>query len=131
MNETHIAELRNEINHLKNLLDCKGNEIRRLYEENTKAKKALTAEIELQQKTNEGKKRVYELRVAELIELYAVPDGDLGNAEPMKRANGEVQEWRRRGAGIFENLALDAVVDDLLGQIDALAKDSGFNGVNP
>lgn len=53
MNETHIAELRNEINHLKNLLDCKGNEIRRLYEENTKAKKALTAEIELQQKTNE------------------------------------------------------------------------------
>lgn len=52
-NETHITELRNEINHLKNLLDCKANEIRRLYDENVKLKKSMEAELELQSKTNE------------------------------------------------------------------------------
>lgn len=53
LNETHIGELRNEINHIKNLLDCKSNEIRRLYEENGKAKKSMEAELELQNKVNE------------------------------------------------------------------------------
>ena len=37
---------------MKNLLDCKSNEIRRLFEENGNLKKVTNAEIELQTKTN-------------------------------------------------------------------------------
>lgn len=32
LNEVHIGELKGEINHLKNLLDCKSAEIKRLFE---------------------------------------------------------------------------------------------------
>lgn len=46
MNETFIDELRSEINNLKNLLDCKSSEIRRIYEENANLKKSLGAEID-------------------------------------------------------------------------------------
>lgn len=53
LNEVHIGELKTEINHIKNLLDCKSGEIRRLFEENTMLKKNLSTELELQIKTNE------------------------------------------------------------------------------
>jgi hypothetical protein len=45
LNETHIGELRNEIKHLKDLLDCKSTEIKRLLEENTNMKKSMEMEI--------------------------------------------------------------------------------------
>ena len=54
MNETFIDELRSEVNNLKNLLDCKSSEIRRIYEENTNLKKSLGAEIDSLTKGNEG-----------------------------------------------------------------------------
>ena len=54
MNETYIDELKSEINNIKNLLDCKSSEIRRIYEENNNIKKSLAVEIDSLTKANEG-----------------------------------------------------------------------------
>lgn len=83
-NETHIADLRNEINHLKNLLDCKANEIRRLYEENVKAKKSMEAELELQSKTNEElrvRMKALERDNLETMEAFKVKMAQLFDAD--------------------------------------------------
>jgi hypothetical protein len=74
LNETHIGELRNEIAHLRTLLECKSTEIKRLLEENENMKKTMTAEIELQTKANE------ELRVR----MKALERDGLENVEALK-----------------------------------------------
>lgn len=84
LNEVFIGELRSEINHLRNLLDCKSTEIRRLFEENASLKKATGAEIELQSRSNaelRARMKALERENMEAAECFKVKMAQLIDAD--------------------------------------------------
>ena len=84
MNETHIEQMNVEIRQLKEILDCKTFELKKIYEENTRIREAYEAEKDILQKENsELKNRIKKLEAdyLEELELFKVKMAQLIDAD--------------------------------------------------